>query len=194
MLLKSINKVPLFRKIYTSFGQKWTENKLEFFENLLRTEESILDLGCGNCTIANALINKGYTVTPVDIKDLSILSVLKPIVYDGKKLPFQNETYDTVLLLTVLHHSENPEALLGEAKRVSKRIIIIEDTYANKFQKVITQFMDTLINWGHSKMTYQNKSEEEWEQLFQQLNLAMINKKRKRTLGLFRQTMYEVEC
>ena len=50
--------------------------------------------------------------------------------------------------------------------------------------------MDTLVNFGHSKMTYQNRSLEEWKLIFKDLNLEIIAEKQKRVLLIFRQATF----
>jgi len=95
--------------------------------------------------------------------------------------------------LTVLHHADDPTKVIVESKRVSKKMIIIEDTYNNKIQKFATQFLDSIVNLGHSKMTYQNKSEENWEAIFANQQLEVRSKERKSILFFFQQTTYFLE-
>jgi methylase of polypeptide subunit release factors len=58
-------------------------------------------------------------------------------IYDGRIIPFPENIFDVVLCTYTLHHSENPESLFGELYRVSKsKVIIIEETYKNIFQKI----------------------------------------------------------
>jgi SAM-dependent methyltransferase len=190
MVLKAIHRLPFLARFYQRHGQKWAQKKISLFEGYLKEKERILDLGCGNCVISDQLLSKGYQVTPMDIKDLSIVNSVNPLVYDGHLLPFEEKKFDTVLLLTVLHHSQQPIINLEESKRTGKQIILLEDTYSNRLQKFITQSMDTLVNFGHSPMTFQNRSEQEWEEIFAQLKLKIIGKKRLRTLFFFRQTLY----
>jgi len=53
-----------------------------------------------------------------------------PIVhYDGCNLPFQENYLDTLMIIDVFHHADNPRRLLEEAKRVSRQHILIKDHY-----------------------------------------------------------------
>ena len=45
---------------------------------------------------------------------------------DGRKLPFKSGVFGTSTLIGVLHHIQNPESVLREAQRVSKRSIILD--------------------------------------------------------------------
>lgn len=190
MILKSIQKISFFRRLTAPLLNKWVEKKVSRFSQFLSSDAKILDVGSGNCLVSKHLIDKGHTVVPLDVKNLSVVPGLIPIVYNGARLPFDKSSFDTVLLLTVLHHTRNPRLVLEDCQRVAKELIIIEDTYRNKLQKWATQGMDSLVNLGFSEMTYQNKSEKEWEVLFAELGLEVVNKRSQRVLLLFRQTTY----
>jgi len=68
-------------------------------------------------------------------------------IYDGKTIPFLEKSFDTVICTYTLHHAENPEALFEELCRVSKsKVIVIEETYKNFFQKLQLIFFCWLTN------------------------------------------------
>ena len=109
----------------------------------------------GSGTTSRCLKKEGYRVVGIDIEDLSIYPNLKPIIYDGSKLPFTTNEFDTALLICVLHHcGSNRVRVLKEAKRVAKRVIIIEDTYRNLPEKAIVSFNDMLLNFEFFKHPY----------------------------------------
>ncbi len=191
MLLSLIKNIPFFKKNYLSLGEKWVEKKLSTV--LPHSQGKVLDIGSGNGMVAFYLKNKGFETSALDVADLSIHPEIKTIVYDGKKMPFEENEFDTGLLLTVLHHTDSPENVLQETARVCKRIIIIEDIYSNIVQQYLTYFMDTLVNFGHSNMTYQNKNDQEWKMTFKLLNLKVISEKKKRVLLFFTQGTYILE-
>jgi len=93
--------------------------------------QSMLDVGCGNGFISE--MSKPY------FKDIQLLDVVNYVgsnvslpflpYTEGQKLPVK-KLYDTVLLLTVLHHSNDPIGLLEESWRAAaKRVIIIESVF-----------------------------------------------------------------
>jgi SAM-dependent methyltransferase len=49
--------------------------------------------------------------------------------YDGLKLPFPDRSFDSVVLIDVLHHADDPPALLAEAARVAKDHVLIKDHF-----------------------------------------------------------------
>lgn len=191
MLLQIIRKFDLIGKFYaSSLGKKWIYNKLKSVLPHLNKNEKNLDIGCGNGMITQTLRQKEFACTPLDVANLSIFPDVEVLVYDGLAMPFRAKEFDTALLLTVLHHTPDPILVLQETARVSKKIIIIEDIYSNKIQQYMTYAMDTLVNLGHSSMTYQNKSDAEWKITFEELDLELVEDSSKSVLFFFRQATY----
>ena len=156
----------------------------------LQENNSILDAGCGNCLITQSLRQKGFDCTPLDVGNLSIFDEVQPVVYDGLSMPFEDKSFDVALLLTVLHHTPDPIPVLEECARVANKIIITEDIYSNKIQQYLTYAMDTIVNFGHSEMTYQNKSDAEWKAAFEHSGLKLLSESSRSVLLFFRQATY----
>ena len=155
--------------------------------------KSILDIGCGLGLLSSAIKRKGYDLTAIDVHDISIDENIKPIIYDGAILPFGKNEFDTTLFITVLHHTPNPEKLLKDAVRVSKKTIIIEDIYENSFQKYATYAMDSIVNLEFFGHPHTNKDEEEWLSLFKRNKLKLLYKDRFPYWKLFLSAVYVVE-
>jgi len=175
----------MFSQFFRKFGlirdshflQKRAEGMILEIESYLKKGDRILDIGCGGCHIAKQLKEKGYTVVPLDIKNESSFKEIVPIIYDGKKIPFEDNSFDVALLLTVLHHIRDPIMILGEAKRVSRRIVIIEDLYDGWFQKYLTFAMDSILNTEFFGHPHSNKTQTEWEAIFRALDLRIIDER-----------------
>jgi ubiquinone/menaquinone biosynthesis C-methylase UbiE len=140
----------------------------------LHKEDAVLDIGSGSCEVCSLLQEEGFDVTPVDVKNRSRVTSIEPIIYDGKTLPFADNQFDVSLLITVLHHTKNPEEIVKEARRVSKRIILMEDLHASTFQKYATFIMDSIYNNEYLGHPHSNKTEREWEEVFNNLGLKII--------------------
>jgi len=108
--------------------------------------KTVLDLGSGDGQVGFRLKSGGYSVTLCDVMDFNTAPM--PLVkFDGKTLLFQSKSFDTTLLLTVLHHAENPLKVLHEAMRVTKgRIIIIESICFNQEHRRLNMLLDWFYN------------------------------------------------
>jgi SAM-dependent methyltransferase len=96
----------------------------------LRGERTILDVGSSNGRLVTSLTAglPDVSVTGVDVhvQPGALIPIEK---YDGKTLPFADDSFDCTLIVDVLHHADDPTALLREAARVSRRHVLIKDHY-----------------------------------------------------------------
>lgn len=145
---------------------KRAEIIVERINPYLKNSKNLLDIGCGNGYIASILKKQGKKITAVDIADNVLAKNIKPVLYDGKKLPFADKKFDTTLLLTVLHHCPVPEVLFEEAMRVSDKIIIIEDICNNFWQKLMNVFFDSLQNRPLRFYWNSYRSDLQWKTFF----------------------------
>lgn len=167
--------------------------KLARIRKYLKRGERLLDIGTGPGSVCLLLGEDGYDVTPLDVRDRTLTRQVEPVIYDGKTLPFQEGSFDTALVLTVLHHTEDPRGILLEAKRVSGKIIIIEDIYTNAFQKYLTYIFDSIFNLEFLGHPHSNKPDSEWEELFSELGLTLKEARYDSFLVFFRQVVYCLE-
>lgn len=95
---------------------------------------NVLDLGCGDGMVGK-LMAGSHRVTLADVYEhAAIREHDLPFVRlrQNARLPFPNDAFGTTLLLTVLHHSENPQKTLQEAARVTAkggRILVVESVF-----------------------------------------------------------------
>jgi SAM-dependent methyltransferase len=90
--------------------------------------DSLLDIGCGNGMVASLLKDRFKHIQLLDVVEYLPPGLGLPFLLykEGDALPVTN-SFDTVLLLTVLHHSSNPLELLKLAwGATKKKLIIIE--------------------------------------------------------------------
>lgn len=167
-----------------------------FYERIapfLERNDRILDIGAGTCNLAEILRENGYRVTPIDVQNLSFVDGTKPIIYDGEKIPFRDNYFDTSLILTVLHHTRRPEKIIKEAMRVSRKIIIIEDIYDNIFQKYLVFIMDNVSNLEFTGNPHNNKNDRQWRGIFNRLGLRLREAKYEPFWVFFKSTTYYLE-
>ena len=93
---------------------------------LMRTGD-VLDVGCGDGTVAQLLAPRATSVTCVDQSERMIeaartrLSRVKNatcVLADGRALPFPDASFDQALLFNVLLYAPDPAAVVREAARV----------------------------------------------------------------------------
>ena len=96
---------------------------------------SVLDLGCGDGQVGKRLAAQGNTVSLADVyrhPEISRTDLPFKTIGSRRRLPFRSGSFDTVLLATVLHHSDDPVHLINEARRVVKlggRVLVTESVY-----------------------------------------------------------------
>lgn len=133
-----------------------------YFEHLsssLRINEKtrILDVGCGPTCISR-LFKKGqkFGVDPLAEK-LGLVGEAKGVkVFDskGENLPFGKESFDIVVCRNAIDHTENPQKVVEEIRRVLKKkgYFILSCYVYTPFIKLVKQmseFFSKLRNVGH---------------------------------------------
>ena len=90
-----------------------------------RSTGSVLDVGGGDGFFAKRISN----VTMVDISPIRVARAqalgVSAIVGDATDLPFDDNSYDTVVLGEVLEHLDDPGKAFAEAFRVSRGRVVI---------------------------------------------------------------------
>lgn len=91
--------------------------------------ESVLDVGCGRGYLACQLVEQlGKIVTAIDMYiPETCLSSQNPRFIEGdiEKLPFDDNSFDTVLCTHTLEHTQNLEKAISELRRVARKRVIV---------------------------------------------------------------------
>lgn len=97
--------------------------------------DDICDLGCGDGKVGKLIASDGKNVTLADVyQHPHIVDTGLPfsLFSQSDSVPLAENSVDTTLLLTVLHHADNPVALLKEGIRITRprgRVILIESVF-----------------------------------------------------------------
>ncbi len=112
---------------YADFLEGWDPEFFSKYINTLAEETSgsgILDVGCGVGQVVKALRNNGFDAQGVDVSEPNIRKATEHVghctLYDGKRLPFEDNTFQSVGAFNVLEHVDEPEAFIRELIRVLK--------------------------------------------------------------------------
>jgi ubiquinone/menaquinone biosynthesis C-methylase UbiE len=49
------------------------------------------------------------------------------MLFDGRHIPDEDNSIDVLMLVDVLHHTDDPGILLSEARRVTRRAVVLKD-------------------------------------------------------------------
>ena len=111
---------------YDSSGQ--IREKLEVLKSWIPNDvHNILDVGCGNGIISNALA-ADFDVTGIDISETALKAVkCNKIQCSATEIPVSDNSYDLVLSSEMLEHLSDEDLIkaIGEMKRITKRYIIV---------------------------------------------------------------------
>lgn len=144
-------------------------------KDFIKKGDGVLDIGLGNGYVAKQ-IKEHYKIymEGVDVVDYNETDI-KNTIYDGTHLPFKDKSFDCILILQTLHHCTDQIQVLREAKRVSrKRIIIMEDVYNNYFEKILTFLHDYISNKRKGiNCPYYFHNKNEWKIVFKNLGLKI---------------------
>ena len=154
------------------------EGFVSMFEDQLPPRSHILDIGGGWGFYAKPLASRKHHVT--------VLDVVKPrfqkapvVVYQGKRIPFADKSFDVSLFITVLHHISDPVAVIREAHRVTRKtLIVVEDLYHHALGRWWTILRDQMYNFEFFGHPCQFKKAEEWVDLFEGLGFTLIEQKK----------------
>lgn len=161
--------------------KKHSDWKVSIISPLLKKNEKVLDFGCGDLSFAKKLRD----VSQIDIQGVDVIDTISPdkmlryTKYDGKILPFKDNSFDTVISFYVFHHCDDPEQLLQECVRVAKKKIIIgESTFRSVLEIPGMRFVDWLANvikFQGISLPYKFYSLNEWMQIFKKNNLKFVS-------------------
>ncbi|MCC7574223.1 class I SAM-dependent methyltransferase [Candidatus Woesearchaeota archaeon] len=104
----------------------------------LKNIKTVLDVGCGPGEYCAEFHRKGYEITGIDYAENVIKQAqkkhpdIKFIVGNAYKLPFKDQEFDLITCIGVLQCVYEPEKIINELTRVSKKHIIISTLLRQK--------------------------------------------------------------
>ncbi|SHM59738.1 Methyltransferase domain-containing protein [Chryseobacterium carnipullorum] len=134
---------------------------------LIEDDEYILEIGHGNVGHLKNILSRAQNLkyTGVDISQTmhdeakrlneDFKSQADFVLYEGKELPFEDQTFDKIFTVNTVYFWENPVEFLNEIHRVLKKDGIFVLTFGQR------QFMETLPFTEYNFTLYSNSEMEE---------------------------------
>lgn len=142
--------------------------------SVLPENASVLDVGCGDGRLASLIVRARHDLRVSGIDVLLRPHTEIPVTkFDGTSIPHPDASFDVVLFVDVLHHTEDPMVLLREARRVARRAIVIKDhSLKGAFAYRTLRFMDGIGNRRHGvALPYNYWTPEQWQNAVRELGV-----------------------
>ncbi|MAS92587.1 MAG: hypothetical protein CMO55_05260 [Verrucomicrobiales bacterium] len=140
---------------------------------------TVLDFGAGIGWLGYEIaVRQDLELFAVDIKCYPFTHPnVKPRIYDEGHLPYDDGEFDHAIVAFSLHHTKNAEGALREVQRVTRgEIVVLEDRLKSKKEVPFEVVKDVLANCFLDRITFEYKTEQEWENIFESLGLRIKNK------------------
>lgn len=153
---------------------------VQSYQNWLKKNDMVLDIGCGNGIITN-LLKQSFeiNITGCDIKNYLVYKISFIKITNGH-LPYK-KVFDVALLNDVLHHipEDGQEMLIRQALKVADRVLIfeVEPTIMGKVADIVLN----KLHYGSLKTPLTFRNIDEWKKLFKKLSLKSKVVKVKKT-------------
>lgn len=152
---------------------------------LIPPQAKVLDVGCGDGAI-DALIS--HQLAGVSIQGIDVL--VRPDAhipvrpFDGIHIPYPDASFDVVMFVDVLHHTDDPLLSLQEARRVGKIILIKDYVQQGLLAGATLRLMDRIGN-SHDDVVlpYNYWPKTQWAASFDAVGLTQVE--RLTSLGLY---------
>lgn len=143
---------------------------------LLPRGASVLDVGAGDGLVARLVMRQRPDVTICGVDVLARKESHIPVeLFDGTHLPHKDREFDSAIIIDVLHHASDQQALLLETRRVVKQAVVIKDHLADGFLAEPTlAFMDWVGNARYGvALPYSYWTTARWRSAFDALDLRV---------------------
>lgn len=146
----------------------------------LKKSKKVLDLGASCGRVANELSKKNNNINfegvDIHVQEKTFIPIKK---YDGRNIPYPDNSFDCVMIIDVLHHDTDPEKIIQEAKRVSKKYILIKDHYwKTKLDFKLLKYADYIGNAPYGvSLPYNYLKVSDWKKIFENLELEIKKSK-----------------
>jgi len=149
----------------------------EHAARLIPRDAHVLDVGTGDGMLAATLANCRPDIRIEGCDVLVRDNTSHPVAaFDGRVIPRAADSVDVVTFFDVLHHADDPLALLCEGTRVARSYVLLKDHLRDvRYAAWILRFMDAVGNRRHGVALPHNYwSTPEWLAAFADLRLDRV--------------------
>lgn len=135
----------------------------------------VLDVGCGSGDLAALILARRDDVSIEGIDVLVRPQTAIPVhAYDGASIPFPDDHFDAAIVVDVLHHTDDPEAVLTEIMRVAPLVVVKDHLRDGVLAGATLRVMDWVGNAAHGvRLPYNYLSSRQWRAIWQRLGLSV---------------------
>jgi SAM-dependent methyltransferase len=150
-------------------------------------QATVLDVGCGDGQLAGLLAQQRPDLSIRGIDLLVRPHTQIPVeAFDGRTIPYPDRSFDGVVFVDVLHHTDDPLILLHEAVRVARRWLLVKHHRRDGLLAGPTlRLMDWVGNARHGvPLPYNYWPKARWDRAWRELGLT-VAQGRAGGLGLY---------
>ena len=123
-VIEYLKKQSFQPNLFSLFFNPFFFIRYAYFQNIKKIipllSGKMLDFGCGRKPFENLFTVEQYTGVDIESSGHDHENSKVDVYYDGKHLPFQNNSFDSLFCAEVLEHIFNPDEILPELTRVLK--------------------------------------------------------------------------
>lgn len=137
---------------------------------LFPAKARVLDVGCGDGHLAALILKARPDLEIIGIDIMARPRAYIPVqLFDGHTIPFEDASFDAVMFVDVLHHTDDPSVLMREARRVSRNVVLIKDHYSDGVGADLTlRLMDWVGNAPHGvRLPYNYWGRSQWRRTWE---------------------------
>ncbi len=186
MLAGKIVLFPL-RFLYDNIFFPVYKGKLaKYVASLCDAGSTVLDVGCDTGYTATSIMKNAHSLKFIGVDvQRGRPALIEKKLYDGRNLPFPDNSFDIVIALDVLHHTRDIAGLLSEMRRVSRKYVIVKDHRKyGFFSNLGISLFDWLANVGYGiKCVFNYPTLDKWKAYFQESGLEIVGMPEKLYFG-----------
>jgi ubiquinone/menaquinone biosynthesis C-methylase UbiE len=152
---------------------------VECLRPVIKPGDRVLDVGCGIGALGRAIMDADSYSGTITVSGLERTRRGNELIavdeYDGRTIPHPDKSFDVVILADVLHHETDPDRLLAECVRISRRLVIIKD---HKPDGLFGHSRICLLDWAANDpysvpCLYRYQSLSQWRNMFSRHRLKI---------------------